>query len=203
MTLLAVMLISVAAAQGPANDVERAAHNKAIATRVFEEIFNQGKLEVAREIYAPDFRNHGLHRDASLEEDQAAVRAERAAFPDLRISVDMLVAEGDLVTALWTFRGTHTHEGYAGLPATGARVEMRGMTIWRVVDGRIRDEWTTFNELGAYRQVLSRLKWVLAGILALAVVAIVALERSAVWAFKMALGAWRKARAPATTSTHP
>ncbi len=197
---LAVMLLSVAAVQSPAGEAQLAARNKALATRVFEEILNQGRFEVAREIYAPDFRNHGLHRDADLEEDQAAARAEKTAFPDLEISVDMLVAEGDLVTALWTFRGTHTHGGYGGLPATGAHVEMRGMTIWRIVDGKIRDEWTTFNELRAYRQVLSHLKWTLLGILVVVIAAIVGVERCMVWAFKVALRARRNRRVAAN---HP
>ena len=57
------------------------ARNKAIAGRVFEEIFNQGKFQVAEEIYAKDFVNHWLHRNFDLQEDQAAVRAEKKAFP--------------------------------------------------------------------------------------------------------------------------
>src|SRR5205823_7370556 len=116
--------------------------------------FNQGKFQVADEIYAPDFVNHGLHRDATLSEDQAAVHAEKKAFPDLKMTVSLMTAKDDLVTAVWTFRGTHTAGGYAGLPATGTPIEMRGITIWRIVDGKIRDEWSSWNELGAYSQVV-------------------------------------------------
>ena len=101
--------------------------NKAIATRVFEEIFNQGRFEVADEIYSPDFQNHGYHRTVDLKTDQDAVHAEKQAFPDLRLQVERPIAEGDWVTALWTFRGTHTAGGYGGLPATGTPVEMRGL----------------------------------------------------------------------------
>jgi steroid delta-isomerase-like uncharacterized protein len=139
--------------------------------RVFNEILNQGHFDAADEIYAPDFVNHGLHRNASLQEDQAAARAEVKAFPDLRMTVDLVVAEGDFVTVMWTSRGTHTAFGY-GLPPTGARVELRGMTIWRVVDGKLHDEWTSFNMLSAYLQVLRHLKWFLSGLL-LAVAALV------------------------------
>jgi steroid delta-isomerase-like uncharacterized protein len=139
--------------------------NKAVARRVFDEIFNQGKFEVADEIYAPDFVNHGLHRNVGLQIDQDAVHQEKTAFPDLKISVDLMVAEGDLVSVVWTFRGTHTHGGYGGLPPTGAAIEFRGMTVWRIVDGRIREEWTTFNEMRAYSQVLDHLKWPLLGLL--------------------------------------
>ena len=134
------------------------AANKAVAMRVFDEIFNQKRLAAAAEIYAPDFVNHGLHRDASLAEDQAAARAEVTAFPDLHITVDRLIAQGDFVTVIWTFRGTHTAFGY-GLPPTGAKVELRGITVWRVINGRIQDEWTSFNMMSAYLQVLRHLKW--------------------------------------------
>lgn len=152
--------------------------NKAVARRVFDEIFNQKRLQAAAEIYAPDFINHGLRRQVSLAEDQAAARGEVEAFPDLKMTVEAMVAEGDYVTVLWTFRGTHTAWGYGSLPPTGTRVEMRGITIWRVIDGRIHDEWTTFNELGAYMQLLRRLQWLL---LAVAFAALLFVWQSGRW----------------------
>src|ERR1019366_256897 len=173
--LLSIMLLAGPLAAEPA-PADRAleARNKAVAARVFEEIFNQGRFEVADAIYAPGFRNHNLKRNVDLREDQDAVHAEKHAFPDLRMSVDRMVAEGDLVSVLWTFRGTHTAGGYAGLPATGTRVEMRGITIWRIVDGKIRDEWSSFDELGAYSQVVHHVQgklWIALGAFLLLVVA--------------------------------
>jgi len=170
--------VSIRGAEPPAQEDR----NKVIATRVFEEIFNQGKLQVADEIYAPDFTNHGLHRDVDLNVDQDAVRAEKKAFPDLKMKVDMLVAEKDLVTALWTFRGTHTGGGYAGLPPTGTKVEVRGITIWRIVDGRIREEWSAFNELQGYAQVVAHLRWLLVLAFIGFVAAVVVGERTLCWA---------------------
>ena len=154
---------ALVAAQEP-DQVSREEKNKAVAMRVFEEIFNQKKLEVASEIYSPEFVNHGLHRDVSLKEDQAAARSEIKAFPDIHMTVALAVAQGDFVTVVWIFRGTHTAFGY-GLPPTGARIEMRGITVWRIVDGKIRDEWTSFNELTGYMQVLRHLRWFLLGFL--------------------------------------
>ncbi|MGA9307002.1 MAG: ester cyclase [Candidatus Sulfotelmatobacter sp.] len=145
------------------------ARNKAVAARVFDEIFNQGRFQVADEIYASDFANHGLHKNFDLQADQAAVHAEKKAFPDLKITVDRMVAEGDLVTVVWTFRGTNTTAGY-GLPPTGARIELRGITVWRIVDGKIREEWTSFDELQAARQLVSQLKWQILGFLAAALI---------------------------------
>ncbi len=129
----------------------RAERNKAVALRVFTEIFNQGRYEVAHEIYAADFENHGLTRDAGLVEDQAAARGWREAAPDLVMSVEKEIAEGDLVTVLWTGRGTNTGTGN-GLPATGRKLQLRGITIWRIVDGKIREEWSAFDQLSLLRQ---------------------------------------------------
>ena len=145
--------------------------------RVFDEIFNQGKFQVAEEIYGPNFLNHGLHRSVDLKTDQDAVHAEKKAFPDLRMSVQEMVAEGDKVAVLWTFQGTHTGSGYEGLPATGTRVVVRGITIWRIVDGRIVEEWSSFSETEAYIRMLAHLKWWLALVGLLVPVVVIAVER--------------------------
>lgn len=125
--------------------------NKAVARRVFEEIFNQGRFEVADEIYAPSFRNHGRTQDIGLKEDQEAARGWRQAMPDLHMTVEMMVAEKDLVTVLWSGEGTNTGTGN-GFPATGKRIYARGITIWRVVDGRLAEEWTAFDQLSLLQQ---------------------------------------------------
>lgn len=143
--------------------------NKAVARRVFDEIFNQGRFQVADEIYAPDFVNHGLDGNASLQEDQAAVHWEKRALPDLNMTVNPMVAEGDLVTVVWTLRGTNTAAA-SPLPATWAKIEVRGITVWRIVDGRIREEWTSFDMLMVIRQVANQLKWQLIGLLCAAVI---------------------------------
>lgn len=137
--------------------------NEAVARRVFDEIFNQGRFQTAAEIYAPDFVNHGVHRNAGLAEDQAAVRWEKKALPDLHITIDLITAHQDFVTVVWTARGRNT--GRSGwMPATGARIEERGITVWRIVDGRIHDEWTSFDELGLVEQVARQLWWVEVGL---------------------------------------
>jgi steroid delta-isomerase-like uncharacterized protein len=125
---------------------ETAEQRKAVARRVFEEIFNQGRFEVADEIYAKDFVNHGAGRDVGLKEDQEAARGWKSAFPDLKMRVEMMVAEGDLVAVLWSGSGTNTGEGN-GLPATGKKLAGRGITIWRIAGGRIREEWSEFDQL--------------------------------------------------------
>ena len=126
--------------------------NKAIARRAFEEILNQGHFKLAEELYAKDFVNHGIHRDASLEEDQAALKGWHQAFPDVVIAPEKLIAEDDLVTVYWIARGTNTGTGN-GLPATGKKAELSGITIWRIVDGKIKEEWSAFDQLSMMQQL--------------------------------------------------
>ncbi|HME88664.1 MAG TPA: ester cyclase [Chthoniobacterales bacterium] len=126
--------------------------NKAIAQRAFEEILSKGRFELAEQLYAQDFVNHGIHRDATLEEDQAALKGWHQAFPDLVISPEKLIAEDDLVTIYWIARGTNTGTGN-GLPATGKKGELSGITIWRIVDGKIKEEWSAFDQLSMMQQL--------------------------------------------------
>ena len=126
--------------------------NKAIARRAFEEILSGGRFELASELYAKDFVNHGIHRDVGLEEDQAALKGWHRAFSDITIVPEKLIAEGDLVAIYWIARGTNTGTGN-GLPATGKKAELAGITIWRIVDGKIKEEWSAFDQLSMMQQL--------------------------------------------------
>jgi steroid delta-isomerase-like uncharacterized protein len=126
--------------------------NKAIAKRAFDEILSQGRFELAEQLYAKDFINHGIHRNAGLEEDQAALKGWHQAFSDIAIVPVKLIAEGDLVTVYWIASGTNTGTGN-GLPATGKKAEMAGITIWRIIDGKIKEEWSAFDQLSMMQQL--------------------------------------------------
>ena len=76
----------------------------------------------------------------------------RAAFPDGRTTIEDMVAEGDMVVTRWTFRGTHRGE-FAGLSPTGRRVEMTGINIDRIADGRFVERWYEMDRLGLMSQL--------------------------------------------------
>ena len=164
----ATMNLAFAATSSTAQPSRQEA-NKAIAMRVFDEILSQGKFDVADQIYAKDFVNHGLHRNFNLEEDQAAARWEKQTAPDMKLTVDLMVAQDDFVTAVWTARGTNTAR-IGWLPATNVKFEERGLTVWRIIDGKIHDEWTSFDDLSILRQIVSQLKWHLIAILSVAII---------------------------------
>jgi steroid delta-isomerase-like uncharacterized protein len=124
--------------------------NKAVARAFFEQVLSEGKLEKYSDSHASDFVAHG-DRDYSLAEDMAAAREERTAMPDMQIAVNQIVSEGDLVAVYWTARGTNTQPGM-GLPATGKKIKVSGMTMFRFKTGKISEEWSAWDMLSVLKQ---------------------------------------------------
>jgi steroid delta-isomerase-like uncharacterized protein len=131
---------------------QKTEHNKAIVRKVFVDILSQGKYEVTDQIYAQDFINHGATKDIGRDADEGNNRGWRAAFPDLNLNVKKEIAEGDFVTVLWEARGTNTGTGN-GLNATGKMTQGRGISVFRVADGKIEEEWTEFSQLLVLQQL--------------------------------------------------
>jgi steroid delta-isomerase-like uncharacterized protein len=113
------------------------------------------ELETAEEIYAPDYVGHDPSNPQDVRGLEAAKQAAadyRRAFPDLRVTVEDLIAEGDKVAARLRFRGTHLGE-MDGIAPTGKRVECTGIVISRIEGGRIAEDWANFDDLGMMRQL--------------------------------------------------
>jgi predicted ester cyclase len=128
---------------------EQSAHNKTVARRVYEEGLSQGVFEVP---YTESFVGHGGAATFTHADGLAAAKGWRSAFPDLKVAVDLIVAENNLVAVRWTARGTNTGVGN-GISATGKSVKVSGTTIFRLVDGAIAEEWTSGDSLGLLRQL--------------------------------------------------
>lgn len=123
--------------------------NKAVTRRVYEEGLSQGRFEVP---YSDRFVGHGGAATFTHAQGMAEARGWRDAFPDLNVTVDLQVAENDLVAVRWTARGTNTGSGN-GLPETGRAVQINGTTLFRIGGGKIAEEWTCANSLGLMRQL--------------------------------------------------
>jgi steroid delta-isomerase-like uncharacterized protein len=127
--------------------------NKAVARRLMDEVWGQGKVEVLDEIMAEDVVDHGA-ADASggREAIKEAVTMIRSAFPDLHpVEVD-LIAEGDKVVRRWIVSGSHLGN-FLGLPPTGKPIRVTGINVDRIVDGRIVEYWHNFDMLGWLEQL--------------------------------------------------
>lgn len=118
-----------------------------------EEAFSHGDLDVVDELLAPDSVGHAYPDELhGPEEVKAFIASLRAGFPDLVIQVRDLVAEGDQVAVRWVARGTHDGE-LDGIPPTGREIEMTGITIERIEDGKIVEGWTNRDALGMLQQL--------------------------------------------------
>ncbi|MFC1633346.1 alpha/beta fold hydrolase [Planctomycetota bacterium] len=126
--------------------------NKAVVFRLGE-VWNQGNLAVADEIFATDFVNHDPSRPdvTDLESYKGAVVEYRTAFPDFRVVIHM-VAEGDKVAARWTATGTHQGE-FMGIPPTGKHMTWTGMNIFRLAGGKIVEAWWSYDALALMQQL--------------------------------------------------
>ncbi len=119
--------------------------NKAIVSKFFEEVFNEGKLELTEELIAPNHINHDPNApevDTGPEGIRQLVGMYRNAFPDIRFEIEEMVSEGQRVAHRWTFRGTHRGEMMSIEPA-GRRVAVAGMEINRVRNEKIEESWST------------------------------------------------------------
>jgi steroid delta-isomerase-like uncharacterized protein len=128
--------------------------NKAIYRRFLDEVFNQGRLEIADAMLPPSYVLHeappGTPRGP--EAVKQVVRMFRSAFPDLKITVEDMVAEGDTVCARATTQGTHRGTIF-GIPATGKFVTIGGLTMVRIADGHITESWVKNDILGLMKQL--------------------------------------------------
>jgi steroid delta-isomerase-like uncharacterized protein len=128
--------------------------NKALARR-WADIMTQGNLDLVDEIYAPDYVGH----DSTSPEDIRGVEGIReffsmylGAFPDDEVTIEDQLAEGDMVATRWTGRATHQGE-LMGIPPSGNRVEVTGITISRIEGGKVAEEWQQYDALGLMQAI--------------------------------------------------
>ncbi|MBA2463351.1 MAG: ester cyclase [Nocardioidaceae bacterium] len=129
--------------------------NKALIRRFYDEVWNQGNLAVADEVFAADYVRHD-HRPGAVppgpEGQKRIAETFRSAFPDGRMSIELMVAEGSFVVAQWTIEGTHSGT-WAAISATGARVRFGGVNIFRLTDGKVVEIWNHRDDLGLMQQL--------------------------------------------------
>ena len=133
--------------------------NKALVRRLLEEVANQGNLDVADELLAPDFVDHDLvpGKVADTEDFKRWVAHElRASFSDYHFSIEEQVAEGDKVVTRTIFSGTHDQNEYRGDVPSGARITMETVNIHGVVEGMVLEARHTANTAGLWHQRLQR-----------------------------------------------
>ncbi len=129
--------------------------NQALVQRLFEEVFNLKQLDRADELVAPDYLDHGAvpGQGPGLEgAKQQRWAMYFAAVPDLHAMIDDLAAEGDKVVVRYTVEGTQQGE-LPGVPPTGKRFRISGISIYRLAEGKIAEQWEQMDMLGLMQQL--------------------------------------------------
>jgi steroid delta-isomerase-like uncharacterized protein len=130
--------------------------NKALAHRWFEEVWNKGRAEAIDEMLDPNVIVHGLGKDGTDLRGPAGFKSFHekfiGAFPDIRITVEDVIAEGDRVAI--RFSGSASHRGdHLGVPATQRPVTFTGMGFIRCRNGKIVEGWNNFDAMGLMQQI--------------------------------------------------
>jgi len=126
----------------------------AIARRIVDEIWAEGRLETIDELIAKDFRGwtptNGEVKGREAFRDQ--VTMYRSAFPNMTMVVDLITSDGEWVTTKWTASGTHSGE-LMGMPASGKDVTVTGIEVDRIAGGQIIEGYGVFDALGMLQQI--------------------------------------------------
>jgi steroid delta-isomerase-like uncharacterized protein len=129
--------------------------NKTNVRRLFEEVWNKGNVSVADELFATTYTHH----DSSTpdvgrgpDSEKKRVTLYRNAFPDLRLTIDDMIAEGETVVARWSCRGTHKGE-LNGIAPTGKQVNITGVSIARFTNGKMFEGYVNWDALGLMQQL--------------------------------------------------
>lgn len=132
-----------------------AAENKAIVQRYFEEVWSKGNLAVADEILASTYVSHDPASPVPTNSPEALkqrIIMYRTTFPDVQFTVEDIFAEGDKVATRWKAVGTHKGP-LMGMDPTGKQVTVTGVSISRIADGVIAEEWVYRDSIGMLRQL--------------------------------------------------
>ena len=130
-----------------------AEENKAIARRAYDAI-NRNDLDALEEMVDSDITDHdpAPGQGPGLEGVKQYFSSLHAAFPDVHMDVEDMIAEGEKVVARVSVSGTHQGE-FLGIEPTGNRVTIKGIDILRITDGRVVEHWGNFDDLGMLQQL--------------------------------------------------
>jgi predicted ester cyclase len=127
--------------------------NRKLVARFYDEVLNQGQVELLDELAARDFVEHGTPPlPPGLDGFKEFVGQVVERFPDFHFTVHEWIVEGDRVVVRGSAAGTHSGP-FLGIEATGRRVTWTAIHIWRIADGRLAERWSEADVLGIVRQL--------------------------------------------------
>ena len=129
--------------------------NKKNVRRVFEEVWNNGNQATVDELFAANYSHHDPSSQdlgQGPQSEKRRVSVYRTAFPDLRFTIEDVIAEGETVMARYSARGTHKGD-LNGIAPTGKQIHVTGVSVTRFANGRIAEGWANWDALGLMQQL--------------------------------------------------
>ncbi|NIM11618.1 MAG: DUF4440 domain-containing protein [Candidatus Aminicenantes bacterium] len=156
---LTVFLVVLPGCESQSQDkakAEQAEKMKTAGRRIIEEAWNKGNFDVLDEFLAADYVYHipPLPDVKGIEAYKQRIKEYRSAYPDLQITINEIIVEGDISALRWTLKGTHTGQFPSiPIPPTGKQVEFTGCDLAYWKDGKIVEDWNHADFLGYMQQL--------------------------------------------------
>ena len=131
--------------------------NKAQTRQIIDQGWNKGNMDALDDLISPDFVNRTASKSNETRDGfKQRVQMIRTAFPDWEMTADEMLGERDRVVTRWRARGTH-RGSFRGIAATGKKIEVTGIAIDRVLDGKRVEGWVEWDMLGLLQQLGGKL----------------------------------------------
>lgn len=137
----------------PTDPIDQTEANLKVVSRIWDEMWNLGNFDNLETVFASDYWGHlpmmDVHGPAQFRQ---LVSAYRTAYPDVHLTVEDIFGMGDKLAVRWTSRGTHLGE-MMGMPPSGNKIEIMGISLFRVENGKVAEEWEGFDTLKMMQQI--------------------------------------------------
>src|SRR3954467_4229216 len=127
--------------------------NKALIRRFYDHVWNKAEYWAADDLVAPDYVRHAPQPIRGRDGIREIVEQVRAAFPDLFITIEDLISEGDRVAVRWHAYGTHKGVPFRGIEPQRRPAQITGITVTHFHNGQIQEEWSQWDMLGLMKQL--------------------------------------------------
>ncbi|HEY9491840.1 MAG TPA: ester cyclase [Nitrososphaeraceae archaeon] len=124
--------------------------NKTVARGFVQTIFNERKIDEAKNFVTPDITYHGLEEVKGLENFKQWIGEDLKAFPDMNITIVDSFGEQDKLAMRWNLKGTFVKE-LRGSQPSHEKFETQGVEIFHFQDGKIKEAWTIFGSMDSFK----------------------------------------------------
>jgi steroid delta-isomerase-like uncharacterized protein len=129
--------------------------NKQLVLQFYEEVWGEGNLEFAKEVFHENYVRHDLRQGnpvAGAAGQMQIARDFRTAFPDLQIQIDLVFGDEEYIAARWTMTGTHTAQ-WGDIQPTNKKASFSGVNLFRFENGKVAEIWNHRDDLGLMQQL--------------------------------------------------